>query len=298
MRTLILMSALQLLLLAISTSSSAENIDQTLVAEPDGEVRIEVVSGEIEVIGWDKNEIRVTGNAPNDKDQFIFEVDGDDARIEIEGKHGFWNWRSSNGSTSLKIYCPKNSSVKMEGASTEFEIENILGSVEANSMSGDINLEGGNDNIEIESVSGDVRVDGASGKLNLSSISGDVTVSANAIHFDAQTVSGNIDAKIGLVDLVDLESVSGDITVHFLLASDGRLDADTVSGDIDINFENDEINASFDIETGPGGDIKNRLSDDRRNNKNHFSGSLEIELGDGDASINIETMSGTIKLNK
>lgn len=288
---------LLLLLLGACTAAHADRIDRTLSVDPNGNVRIDVVSGRVSVIGWDKPEVRVVGRVSNADEEFVFKTKGDDTRIEVESEHGFWG-NNDSGHASLEIYCPVNSNIRGDGASTEFSIKGISGSVNINTMSGDIDLEGGMGKVDLESVSGDVTVNEAKGRLNLASVSGDVIANALASLFDAQTVSGNITANVGTTENVELESVSGDIDIKLELADDGRLDADTVSGDIDIQFTNDNINASFDIETGPGGDIRNKLSEHKSTSNFSLSGSLSFEIGNGKGLINAETMSGTIKLEK
>lgn len=292
MRSLIL-----LLLVIASTSLHAERVDQSLKVDPNGTVRIDVIAGDVSVIGWDKPEVRVVGDIPNSKEHFVFTSDGDDTRIEVESKHGFWGGKNG-GSASIKVYCPANSTIRSDGASTSFRIQGVRGSIDVSTMSGNIDLEGGDGKVELESVSGDVTVNEAKGKLNLASVSGDVIADVIASFFEAQTVSGDITARIGTSEQVELESVSGDIDLKFSLVNDGRLDADTVSGDIDIRFDSDNINATFDLETGPGGDIRNRITNDKSSSVFSLSGSLEFQMGNGDASVNLETMSGTINLEK
>lgn len=285
-----------LLVFCLSASVWAEEIDQTLAANEGGEVKIDITSGGVRVIGWDKPEVRVRGELSDDNGDFIFKVNGNQTRVELEPKNSFWN--SSNGAAMLEVYVPQYSSIKASGASTSFEIKRVLGAVDASSMSGDVTLEGGNDSVELEAVSGDVTVKGANGQLNLASVSGDITVDATANYFEAQTVSGDIDANIGSAEIIELESVSGDIDVSLMLAASARLEADTVSGDVEIKFENDDINARFDIETGPGGRLKNKLSEDQMDDRNRFSNAVDFKIGNGKASVEIETMSGTIELER
>jgi DUF4097 and DUF4098 domain-containing protein YvlB len=287
-----------ILVFAVSTSLHAESIDQTLTVDRSGTVNIEVVDGNVTIIAWDKPEVRVVGEVSNPEESFEFKTSGDDTYIEVENEHGYWGRRNNHGSTSIKVYCPADSSIRAEGASATYSIKGIRGSVEVSTMSGNIDLEGGEGKVELESISGDVVVKNSKGKLNLASVSGDITANALASSFDAESVSGDIRAKVGSAESVELESVSGDIEIIFTMANKGRLDADTVSGDIDIEFENDDINASFDIETGPGGDIRNRISDDKSSNSFSLSGSLDFKVGKGDGSVNIETMSGTVTIDK
>ena len=47
--------------LPIATLAAEDRIDRTMAAEPQGEVQISNVSGTIDVRGWDRNEVKVTG---------------------------------------------------------------------------------------------------------------------------------------------------------------------------------------------------------------------------------------------
>jgi DUF4097 and DUF4098 domain-containing protein YvlB len=185
-----------------------------------------------------------------------------------------------------------------EGASSSFAITGVEGKVDASTMSGDLKLDGGSGKIEMESVSGDVTVIDARGKLDLASVSGDIRVKADAERFEANSVSGNIKASIGRSERVRLESVSGDIDLRVDMLESGELDADTVSGDVNIFFLNKDLNATFEIETGPGGDVKNMITSDRGSKFMTFSGSLEFKVGKGNGSVDIETMSGTIRIDQ
>ena len=286
-----------LLLYSFALTAQAENVDQTLEASPNGDVYIDVIEGRVVVEGWDKDEVRVTGNIP-DIEQFVFRSSGGDTRIEVESKNGFWgNWKSS-GFAKLTIYCPRGSSLRIEGISSSHVITDIGGTVQASTMSGDISLKGGSGKVQLESVSGEIDVVDATGKINLSSVSGHISAKVDSHNFEAQSVSGAIEASIGTADSVELSSVSGNIELVFELGKGGELDAETVSGDIDIEFLNDDLDAAFEIETGPGGDVRNLISNDTASKSFSFSGSLEFELGSGNGSVELETMSGTVKIDK
>jgi DUF4097 and DUF4098 domain-containing protein YvlB len=287
---------LTLILLATAANASAERIDKTINVEPDGEVRIEVIEGKVVVEGWDKSEVRVEGDIPNAK-EFVFKNSGRVTSIEVESEHGFWGGKG-DGYAKLTVYAPRNSSVNMEGASSSFLITGMNGNVDASSMSGDISLKGGRGKVELESVSGDIDVIDATGKVSLSSVSGDVSAKASAEYFEAQSVSGDIEASIGQSNHVELASVSGDIDLVFEMTNGGELDADTVSGNIDIRFLNKDLDAKFEIETGPGGDVRNRITDDKSTSFMSFSGSLEFTVGKGSGSVDLETMSGTIDISR
>ena len=72
--------------LPIATLAAEDRIDRTVAAEPQGEVQISNVSGTIDVRGWDRNEVKVTGDLGDDVD-----------RVDID---------SSKGRTVIKVVEP------------------------------------------------------------------------------------------------------------------------------------------------------------------------------------------------
>lgn len=288
---------LTLILLSATFVAQAERIDKTLDVEPDGLIRAEIIDGKVLVEGWNKSQIRVTGDVDNARD-FVFKSDGDETMIETESKGGFWG-NNKGGHAKLTIYVPHKSALLLEGVSTSFAIIKVDGPVNVSTMSGDISLEGGKGKIKLESVSGDVDVIHAKGDVSVSSVSGDIKARVVATDFEAQTVSGDIEAEIGESEHIELSSVSGDIELALALKDGGELDADTVSGDIDIMFTNKkDLDASFEIETGPGGQVKNRITDDKTTSFMSLSGSLQFKLGRGKSEVDLETMSGTITIDR
>lgn len=288
---------ISLFLLSITWHAHAELIDRSLSVDPKGELHIEITDGAVDIEVWNKSEIKIEGSISRKPDEFVFETHGNNTRVELSGNHNSW-WGNDSASAELMIYIPQETVVIADGVSVSFSFDGIKRRVRANTISGNISLKNGNGKIDLNSVSGDIQVSDSVGKFDLASVSGDIDVNGDAKYFDASTVSGSIEADVGMVDRIEVETVSGDIELELGLLEGARLEGDTVSGDIEITFSNGKINSAFDIETGPGGRVKNRLSGDRMNENMRFSGSLNFSLGNGDGSVNLETMSGTIVLDQ
>jgi DUF4097 and DUF4098 domain-containing protein YvlB len=281
------------------TAYAGKQIDETLDVRPGGKISIDVMRGDVQIETWDKSKVRVKGELDDATKKFIFEVDGDDAEIKVKVDDGFFNRNWSSDGSDLTIYIPESSSVEAGGISTDFDVDGVQGGITVSSVSGDIDAQNIARSINIESVSGDIDVSDSDAKMRLVSVSGAVTTDGNAEHYDVSTISGDIEASIGLSELIDLVSVSGDVDIQFDLEDEGRLEAGTVSGDVTLSFSSKKINASFDITTGPGGNIQNELSDDAVA-KSKFIGSenIKFKLGNGSARVDVETMSGTIEISK
>jgi DUF4097 and DUF4098 domain-containing protein YvlB len=296
MRHLSIATALMLAAITPTNSNAGEEIDKTLKVQAAGEIHISVVRGEIEIESWDKAEVRVSGELDEATEEFIFETSGDRTVIKVEIDDGFFNKNWNADDTELTIYVPKESSIEADGVSTDFEITGVMGGLSTNSVSGDITVEGIQKSLDLQSVSGDIRIHKSQGKMQLASVSGDIDAIGKAHHFDATTVSGDVNADIGLADFVNLSTVSGDIEIHFSLAEDGSVNAGTVSGDQTLIFGDGTINAKFDINTGPGGDISNSITEHRSDSSFIGSEKIKFKSGNGNGSIELDTMSGSIRI--
>ena len=275
---------------------SGEKVDRTIDADPTGEVQIDIMRGDVDIKTWDKPEVHVEGQLDDAAREFIFKRSGDKVLIKVEIDDGFFNKNWSSDDTDITVRIPENSSLESTGVSTDFDINGVKGGVTVNSVSGDIDVDEVFEELDIETVSGDIRVTDSEGKMQLATVSGDIEAYGAAVFFDATTVSGDLEAEIGQADLVDLSSVSGDLELDFKLADDGRVDAKTVSGDINLTFDNKTVNARFDIDTGPGGDIKNEITDDKADSSFIGSENVKFKSGNGKGSVELETMSGTIEV--
>lgn len=288
-----------LITIAFTTSAFAgKKIDETLSVGPGGKISIDVVRGDVQVETWDKSAVRVTGELDDATKKFIFEADENDAHIKVKIDDSFFKHNWGSGGSDLTVYIPESSSLEASGVSTDYDIDGIQGGVTLGSVSGDIDAQNISKKIDLNSVSGDIKISDSSGKMTVESVSGDVEVDGKAQHFDVHSVSGDIEADIGFTELVDLASVSGDINLLFELSDDGRVDASTVSGDIHLTFGNNKINAQFDLNTGPGGDIVNRITKDRPDTSSFIgSESIRFKSGNGSAVVEVETMSGSIEIS-
>ena len=283
-------------LIFFAAAQAGQDIDKSLPATKDGKVVIKIISGDVTVESWDKPEIRVVGEIGGDLEHFVFKTKGSETLIEVESEDNNYGHSWSSDSSELTVTVPVNTIVEASGMSTDFKFSNIHGAIRAGSTSGDVDLENVGGSLKIETVSGDISVVDGHGKMKLSSVSGDIQTEGKATHYDVNTVSGDVDAKLGEVELIDFTSVSGDFEVDFMLSDSGQIEARTVSGDLRFNFNNKSLNAHFDLQTGPGGDIENELSDHHAEESFIGSERLSFSSGKGKGSVQIETMSGSIEL--
>src|SRR5690606_6185461 len=105
-----------------------------------------------------------------------------------------------------------------------------------------------------------------------------------------------IELKLAKVRALTLKSISGDAEAQLALTNSGSIDASTVSGSVDLRFT-EEPNARFQLSANAGGNIDNRLSDDRATKAKYGpSRELTFSLGNGTSQVKVDSVSGEISV--
>ena len=105
MKTLVL----TVLGLLLATVAAAEEVDRTIDAHSRSRVSVSIVEGSLDIVGWDRNEVRVQGSIGDDVEKFIFERDGKDILIKVKVPNQ--NSGRKDHSANLEIRVPAGSSL-------------------------------------------------------------------------------------------------------------------------------------------------------------------------------------------
>ncbi len=288
-----LMSIAALLLVS---AAAADEIDQTQDADPNGLVSIYNTSGSVEISGWGRRQIEVSGSVGDDVEEFIFERSGPVTTIKVNVPN--LSFGRVDVSSNLVIRVPQKSSLDVGTVSADIDVEGVHGEQELQAVSGDIQTEVFDSDLKADTVSGDIDVDAeGESEARLVSVSGDITVRGLNGEVNAEAVSGDIDIRDGSFDEVKSETVNGDITWEGALRQKGRLDMETVNGSVDIQFVGD-VDARFDIETF-NGRIKNCFGPQPERTSKYAPGwELQFTEGDGLGRVNVATLNGSLDLCK
>lgn len=310
---LISTSLIALLMASTNALAAREKVDETREASADGFVRITIVRGQLDVEGWDRNEIRVTGQLDEQTKEFVFDVSKQQATIEVKLPRNL-DHRCCEDGSDLTVKVPRHSTVDVSVVSADVDVDDILGGLEVGNVSGDVRLNNIHERVDVTAVSGDVELRGATGRIALKSVSGDVSVYDSEgdmrLHsvsgdiltrdagdeFDLQSVSGDIEAFSTTYRQMRGNTVSGDVDVAGEMQPGGSLDFESVSGSVRIEFHG-RVNARFDLETGSGS-IRNRVSKDKPvTSKYARDETLRFIKGEGKGEVIISTRSGDIVLS-
>jgi putative adhesin len=281
------------LLFAGSVCLAATSVDEHRQASPQGEVEIDNVAGMIEVQGWDKPEVAVTGSIGKDVERV--EVTGGGNRTSIRvvlprGQH----WGMRDGEANLLIRVPTNSSVSASLVSSDLKISAVRGALDLRSVSGNITGEGGGD-VRANDVSGDIHFTAnAAKRIEAKAISGSIVLTAGNADIEATTVSGDAHLTLGTVSRARFKTVSGDFSARLGAAADAQIDGESVSGDISMEFASEPA-ADYEVQT-LSGDIENCFGP-RPVEPRHGPGKrLTFKTGETSARVHLTSNSGDVRL--
>jgi DUF4097 and DUF4098 domain-containing protein YvlB len=280
-------------LLPLAAAASDVPVERKVAADANGEVVISNVSGSVDVRGWDRNEIQVTGNLGADVERLDVESSGGRTVIKVVLPRG----RNSDSGADLDIQVPRGSRVEASVVSADLSSRGVLGQQRLKSVSGEITADIAGDDSELRTVSGDltIRGNGKPLRLRASSVSGNIDLTNAAGSVDVVTVSGG--ARLDLIDASDVRgrTTSGELELRAKLTRDGRVDIEGVSGDITLRVSAPN-GFSTEIESFSG-DIEGCLADGVERVSKYGPGTrLNIRTVEAGARVRAKTMSGDVDI--
>jgi DUF4097 and DUF4098 domain-containing protein YvlB len=269
-------------------------VSRTVPADANGEVEISNVSGTVDVRGWDRNEVQVTGHLGDSVERLDVETSGGHTLVKVVLPRG----QGHDGEATLEVKVPRGSAVEVGVVSADISSKDVLGTQRLKTVSGEVTADISGDNSEVRSVSGDITVRG-SGKsvsLRVSSVSGSVDLVNGAGKLDVVTVSG--DARVQMSDASEVRgrTTSGDLELNAKLTRDGRVDVEGVSGEITLRLSAPAA-LSTEIESFSG-DINGCLAD-KVERVSKYGPGVRLNLRaveSGGPRIRAKTLSGDIDI--
>ena len=294
-----------LLLAALGAASAASaapptNVDEHRAVDPQGQIEVINVAGRIEVVGWDKPELAVTGTLGSGVEKLDITTAGTRTTVRVvsHSSHGItlgWNVNSS-GDAKLVLHVPTRSSLTAQLVSSDLVVSGIAGDQDVRTVSGDVHTAAQRE-VRIHSVSGDVKLGAGaeSRRIEIGTVSGDLLVNGGGGELTVNTVSGDGILKVGAASRVAIKTVSGDFHVALGLAADGRFEAESVSGDLNVDFAGGLPPAEYDLQTFSG-DLDTCTG--RKGEREGYGPSHRLNFREGAATarVRVDTKSGDVHL--
>ncbi len=285
-----------------------ERMERTIATAPNVAIVICLASGDVTVKGWDKSEVKVVAGSVSQ-----LELQGGGANPAQRVQVTLSNAPKTSSTeplvcdcravTDLEINVPRGAIVDITNRNGSVDVSNIA-EARIHNTSGDISLSKITRGVEANTISGDVTITDSSGRIRLMSVGGDVDATnvrpAEAgDDFKAQTTSGDIDLESVGQARLSAKTTSGKITMDGALAQRGTYELNTFSGDVELNIPSD---SSFRLSArAPQGEITTDFaikSASAATEDVPGGQSLTGTVGTGDASLTIQTFSGSVRLQK
>jgi hypothetical protein len=272
---------------------AATPVDEHRAANPQGAVEIDNVAGSIEVQGWDKSEVSVTGTIGKDVERVEVTGEGNRTSVRVvlpEGHH----WGMRDGEAHLLIHVPSHSSIAATLVSSDLKVSAVHGGLELRTVSGNISGEGGGD-VHANAVSGDIHLTANSAKvIEVRTISGNIVLTGGNADVEATTVSGDAHLTLGTVSRARFKTVSGAVSATLAAATDAQIEGESISGDVKLDFASAPA-ADFEIQT-MSGDIDNCFGPKPSQSRHGPGARLSFKSGDSSARVRISSQSGDVRL--
>ena len=261
-------------------------LDTTLSLSSNGTVELEGASGNMIVVGWDGQEVRIRATS----DHGALRLDATASRIQVKGIGMGWD------DIRYEVNVPTGTRLLLNGRSTDVDVRGTRGDVEVhtqngdvaildaanvdvNALNGDVEL-GSVDQVRVNLVAGDVRIDSVRGSVQAVAVSGDIEIhNAASRSVNVQTTSGEVfyDGTIDPNGRYEFSSHSGSVIV--------RVPAD-VSAAVSLQSYSGEIESDFPITLEGGVTIGGHPR------------TVDFRIGNGGARITMNSFSGSVVLQR
>ena len=294
---------------------AGDKIDEVLDVSAGGQVAIENMRGEVAIIGWDKDQMAVSGELDDKALGYTFETDNGFTvfKVKMPRNKRNRNWRGSDGS-NLTIHLPISSVLNFQSVNGDVSIKNVTGGTDAHTVNGSIQAIDLSKKIILQTVNGNVEASGLDGKIKLITVNGNVidtgskgramynTVNGSiesdseAIRVYVESVNGEIDLSLKTIEELDISTVNGEIDAVVTLTDDASVNMTTVSGSARLKLAGD-VGGRFRLSSHAGGTIRNKLTDDKvKKQKYGPARNLNFKINGGNASVEMTTVSGNLTI--
>ncbi|MEM1178156.1 MAG: DUF4097 family beta strand repeat-containing protein [Acidobacteriota bacterium] len=234
-------------LLATPAFAAERTINQSYTLGDQGRLSLDNVNGDVEIEGWDKDEVELVANIRSgDRDmlkevEIDVDINGDRIHIETDYPDSKGGWGRDWAEVDYQLKVPRGTELA--------EISLVNGSLRLEAVAGDV---------EASLVNGSLNARGLSGSVELSSVNGGVDLALD---------------RLGDGQRIDVESVNGSIRVRLPADADAEVTAETVHGSIKNDFGLKVIKGEY-----VGSDMRGRLgSGSARMSLENVNGSIRVE---------------------
>ena len=270
------------LALGLAGATQADEVAKTFTVTGHAKVRVETDDGAVRVSTGDikQVEIRVVYSGYKlDRDLRVStEQNGDSVEVTAKTSGGgFWNWGVRHTSLRVEVHMPKDADLYVHTGD---------GSVEADSINGNVDLSTGDGSITVQGVRGTMRFHTGDGHVEARGLDGQV---------DASSGDGHISVE-GRFDSLKIKTGDGSVTARANAGSKMASSWSIYTGDGSVEMEiPGDLQANIDASTHDGHiSVGLPVMVEGTFSSSKFQG----KLNGGGQALTIRTGDGSIRLNK
>ncbi len=277
-------------------AADGDDITRSFKVNKGGTLKVYIMTGDITVDTWNKNEVNVSIENIDENQNNLLHISqsGNNVTVQFNGS-GYY------GSSDVKVSIPSEYNLNLQTSQGDVRLSNnIKGSVQIETRSGDISLASINGYLKALTNGGDITLSAVSGTADVTTYGGDITtgnVNGNLVlstmggDIEAQNITGKADisTKGGTINLMNVgkdlhaETNGGDVTTGDV---GGNAVINTMGGSIHVK----KVSGSAVLKTN-GGNIK-LLGASGSTQARTYGGNLELYNING--TVDASTNSGEI----
>ena len=265
--------------------------------QPGGHLDVETRNGFIEIVGWDRNSIDISGTkyAPDASElqdlRIKVNVSGNMASITTETPGGVWG----NYGANYTIHLPSNTVVtRARSTNGRITAEDLSGGGALNSTNGHISLNRDTGNFEVHTTNGGIEFQDCSGIERAETTNGSLRGTLKAGAFDVRSVNGGVDFTISKPqrdEELRASTTNGPIHVALNEFADNPMRLQTTHGSITLRLPH-STDARIDARTTVA-HISSELPISAEEGGRH---ELRGQFGKGGPAISAQTTTGSIRI--
>jgi hypothetical protein len=265
-----------------ASATRAEEVTKTFTVTGHARVRVETDDGAVRVSTGDikQVEIRVVYSGYKlDKDLRVSsEQNGDSVDVVAKTSGGgLWNWGVRHSSLRVEVHMPKDADLSVKSGDGSVEADSINGNVDVTAGDGSITVQGLRGNMRFHTGDGHIEARGLDGTVDASSGDGHISLEGRFDGLTIRTGDGGVNARASAGS-----KVSSAWSIH---TGDGSVDLE-VPGDLAANL--DASTHDGHISLGLQVTVEGTFS----------SSSIHGKLNGGGQALTIHTGDGSIHLSK
>ncbi len=158
-------------------------------------VNIATFDGAIIVRGWDKPQVMYTatkrGGDERELKQVAIQTEQQGSSVSIIAKS-----EESNGSASLNVYVPRNSTLHVSSQNGELDAQGVSGELTLRTGEGSIKVSNGGGQLQVNTGDGEIRIASFEGQVDARTGDGSISLDGKFTGLAARTNHGNISLSV------------------------------------------------------------------------------------------------------